>query len=136
MKKPKRVRLTKALYDAAVERADVAEAQVRRERSLREHEYEPRPKRPRDPFYGVRGTEQEVPCDTWQERFLKESVVTESWQLRATLAESAHRAMAEALGAPTVGTQLSAISAWAGRGMQDKPQKPTRSDHETGQPFP
>jgi len=48
--------------------------------------------------------------------------VLRTWTLTEILALWQART-AEALSAPTIGTQLAAFSAWAGRGMRDKPEE-------------
>jgi hypothetical protein len=122
--KPKKMRYTKALYEEMVRRAEVAEERLRQEVFVRERDWEPRPKSQAHEagWYGASLLDACLGGETWRERFLKERVVTESWQLRTKLAESAHRAMAEALREMGGGASSAAvICEWAGRGMQDKP---------------
>ena len=127
MKKPKRVRLTKALYEEAVKRAERAEY-------LLEHDYEPRPENraAQAGWYGASLLDTCPGGQTWQERY-RTALRGEAEQIeRADLAESTHRAMAEALDVWNKGqgfgpAGLAILSAWAGRGMQDKPEEPEKT---------
>ena len=98
-----------------------------------ECDYEPRPQRGSQvwsPSYGEPGR-------TWQERCKLAEEDTRHVLHRASLAESAHRAMAEALTVAgregyctddrgrvmsSRSSPLAVIAAWAGRGMTDKPE--------------
>jgi hypothetical protein len=120
----KKMRYTKALYEDTLKRAVAAEYQQEQLLRTQEQDYEPRP--PNNiGDYGQHMFGRLEKRPSWQEKFLAEKVVTESWMLRTKLAESAHRAMAEALREMGGGASSAAvICEWAGRGMQDKPEPP------------